>query len=90
MEPQYVADVYLQQANLLYKFISKVNEENLNQEELKKLFLIVAQKYYELLLSLAIYTPLLASYKVKFYTLGKSLNLEEPPFEKDFFNDHKI
>lgn len=90
MDPNEVAAIYLSQANKLYEFMEQVKKEDYSNETLKIMLLTITQKYYELLLSLAIYTPLLSNYKVKLFKLGSKMDLSEPPFEKDFFNNHQI
>lgn len=92
MEPNEVAAVYLAQANKIYEFMNKIKEEDNSNDTLKIMLLTICQKYYELLLTLSVYTPLLKTYNVKFFKVNslEPANLSEPPFEKDFFNNHKI
>ena len=94
MEPHEVANVYSQQAKSLAKFIESLKTmPELEPEEYKQMLVIISQKYKELLENLAIFTPLLSAYKVKFYKLNElanTLNLSEPPFEKAFFNNHDL
>jgi len=90
MTPEEVAAVYLKQALLLESFIEKIKSEDFSEEQYKLMLLMICQRYHELLQNLAFFTPLLNSYKVKFYNLNcleSKLNLKEPPFEKDFFNE---
>jgi hypothetical protein len=95
MEPNEVAKIYLSQAEALEKFLSKLAEEKYTNEELILITRVIGEKYYELLINLAKYTPLLEAHKVKFYKIYEleskergvhKLNLETPPFEIDFFN----
>jgi hypothetical protein len=89
MTPEEVAAVYLRQAELLENFIEKVKTSEFSEEQYKLMLLMICERYYELLHNLATFTPLLQAYKVKFYNLGtieNKMNLEEPPFEKEFFN----
>ena len=89
MEPNEVAKLYLSQAVALDKFLAKLTDRKYTNEELLLVVKIIGEKYHELLINLATYTPLLATHKVKFYKiheLESKLNLDEPPFEIDFFN----
>ena len=90
MEPQEVANVYSKQAEAMEKFIVSLDSmKGIDAEEYKIMLILICQKYKELLENLAAFTPLLATYKVQFYKLNElasTLNLNEPPFERDFFN----
>jgi|688.fasta_scaffold01888_20 hypothetical protein len=87
MKPDDVAEVYRSQAKLLMKFIDKVQTENFNNDDLKFFFIMIARKYYELLVNLSVQAKVLEAYNVKFHELSAGENLDEPPFEKDFFNN---
>jgi hypothetical protein len=89
MEPDEVAKTYKKQAEALEMFISQLSEDKYSKAELFIIVKVLCEKYYELLINLATYTPLLQAHKIKFYRiqeLESKLNLDEPPFEKDFFN----
>jgi hypothetical protein len=90
MDPNEVALIYLNQANKLYEFMEKIKTGEYSKENLQLMLLTITQKYYELLLSLAMYTPLLSTYNVKMFKLDSKIDLSQPPFEKDFFNNHKF
>jgi hypothetical protein len=88
MEPDEVAKSYLKQSEALEKFLSDLTEDKYSKAELFLIVRVLCEKYYELLINLATYTPLLSAHKVKFYRIAElelKLNLDEPPFEKDFF-----
>lgn len=89
MEPDDVAKTYKRQAEALELFLSQLSEDKYTKEELYLIVKVLCEKYYDLLISLAMYTPLLSVYRVKFFKiqeLESKLNLDEPPFEKEFFN----
>jgi len=89
MEPNEVAKAYLSQAKALENFLSKLENEDYTNTELLLIIKIIGEKYYELLINLAKFTPMLSAHKVKFYKifeLDSKMNLDEPPFEKDFFS----
>lgn len=90
MDAEEVAKKYLQQAQKLSNFIDQLSEKNYNKEELEALLKIIAQSYFELLINLSIYTPMLKQYSVTFFNVNQlpETNFQEPPFEKDFFNSH--
>lgn len=89
MEPNEAAEIYLKQAMKLFDFMEKIKQEECTNEQYKMMLLVICQKYYELLVSLSVFTPMLSSYNVKLFKI-KAYNLEEPPFEKDFFLRHPI
>ena len=92
MEPNDVADKYLKQASRLSDFIELIKNGSFTNEQYKSMLIMICEKYFELLMNLATFTPLLTTYKVKFYPL-KSLNgkdLSVPPFDEDYFNNHEI
>lgn len=86
MEPEEVANKYKMQAEVLKNLILFLDKKEMTKEELIALLKIIAQSYMELLLNLAQYTPELKKYSVLFFPINQKLNLEQPPFEKDFFN----
>jgi len=87
MEPHEVAEIYLKQAMKVQDFIQKIKSEECTNDQYKMMLLVICEKYYELLLSLSVFTPTLSTYNVKLFKL-KPYNLEEPPFDKDYFINH--
>jgi hypothetical protein len=88
MEPEEVASIYLKQAHALETFMISLKKEKYNKAELLLILTSICEMYRELLLSLAAHAPQLAKQNVKFYHLNElsnKMNLNEPPFEKDFF-----
>jgi hypothetical protein len=93
MEPDDVANVYLKQARLMFEFLNKLKEKEYEKEDLKIMLISICERYYELLMNLAAFTPLLKNYNVKLYKLDSKeskMDLNKPPFEEDFFNNHKL
>jgi|688.fasta_scaffold04187_8 hypothetical protein len=87
MDPKEVGETYKKQAEALKVFLDKLQTEKYTNEEYKLIVITICQRYYELLVNLAAFTPLLANHQVKFYkTLQNKMDLSEPPFDKDFFN----
>jgi hypothetical protein len=87
MDPEQVGKTYKKQAEALKAFLDKLQTEKYTNEEYKLIVITICQQYYELLINLATFTPLLANKNIKFYkTLQNKMDLSEPPFEKDFFN----
>ena len=91
MNPEDVADCYLKQAMKMKEFIDKIQNVDYTNEEYKLILTVICQKYYELLINLAIFTPLLNTYKVKFYKIeALEYRYSHPPFDIDFFENHEL
>ena len=92
MTPNEVALVYLRQAKTLENFLNNFQAKDYSNQELREMFIAISQSYIELLYNLSIYLPLLTNYNVQFYkldTLEKKMDLDQPPFEKEFFNQKR-
>ena len=91
MEPEEVGDAYLKQANKLFEFIKVLENNQFTNEEYKTMLITLCHKYYELLVNLAIFTPLLSTYKVKFYHIDAlDSKFNHPPFDIEFFEKHQF
>lgn len=85
MEPE---DKYLKQAEILFNIIEQIKSGEYEEEDYKKMLIVICEKYYAHLIALAVFSPLINTKLISVKSLESKP--PQPPFEKDFFNNHPM
>jgi len=100
MEPNEISKKYKEQSKKLTELHQKLNNNEYSSENYKELLNIILPPYIELLNNLSVEQPRQQPFLISFFqkelhpkiknTEEHSPEFAEPPFEKDFFNNHDM
>jgi hypothetical protein len=89
MEPDPLSLKYISQAQTLLDFMKNIENNQCDAAQYKIMLQVICKSYYELLVSLANLNAY-SSEEPKSLMSNNKYDLNNPPLEKDFFNNHRI
>ena len=99
MEPNEISKKYKEQSKKLSELKEKLNNNEYSSDDYKELLNIILPPYIELLNNLSVEQPkqpfFISFFQKELHPKNKNIEehsskYAEPPFEKDFFNNHDI